>query len=208
MKIIGLGTMMLLGSVLGVAPVVMAASPQEPQPSSSSSLAETARRAREMKKDKPKAAKVWDNDNVPKLPEAGNVAGQQGATSSTDNASAANASAATQTQTAAPASPAPTPAAPNPEEEKQQQAVVQEQLARAREHLADLQRDLELLQRQFDLDQSQTSQNPDYLDDRNAQAKLKAEGDQVRAKQQEVDDVKKKIADLEAKLKVGGPNNP
>ncbi len=201
MRVIGLGTMILLGSVL-VAPAAIAASQQEQQ-QSSSSLAEAARRARDVKKDKPKAAKVWDNDNVPKIPEAGKVAGQQEAAASTDNASAPNASAATQTQTAAPASPA-----PNPEEEKQQQALFQEQLARAREHLVDLQHDLELLQRQFDLDQSQISQNPDYLSDRDAQAKLKAEGGQVQTKQQEVDETKKKIADLEAKVKVGAPNNP
>jgi hypothetical protein len=89
------------------------------------------------------------------------------------------------------APPAPPAASPDTKEE----------LTRARERAADLDKDLELSQRQLELDQNQISQNPDFGNDHAGQAKLKSEADQLQAKRQQLDDMKKKISDLEAKTK-------
>jgi hypothetical protein len=140
------------------------------------SLAAAARRAREQKKDQPKPAKVWDNDNIPS---------QQGAISVVGNASAASDEASGQTQAQAAASPK--------QEAKPDAAAKAAELEADNHQLESLKADLDLLQRKFVLDQQSYYVKPDYSSDREGAAALKEEQDQIDAKQLQIDDLQKKI---------------
>jgi len=161
-----------------------AAAQQEAQ--QQDSLAAAARRARAQKKDKPKAAKVWSNDDLESLKASPiNVVGRAQATPSEDNSSNSQPNA----QENAGASAA------KPDGSKDQAA-----LDTAKENLQSLQSDLDILQRQYSLDLQSFSQNPDHASDTAGQAKLNDEHDQLDAKQQEVSDAEKKVEELEAKV--------
>ena len=63
-----------------------AAQPQQQQ-DDSTSIADAARRSRELKKEQPKSAKVWDNDTIPRKPGDVSVIGQAPAAAASDDAS-------------------------------------------------------------------------------------------------------------------------
>ena len=180
-----------------------AAQPQQQQ-DDSTSIADAARRSRELKKEQPKSAKVWDNDTIPTKPGDVSVIGQAPATAASDDSAAKSADddakAADKTGT-----PAPTPVTPAVEraeasETAQKIAAIQADLAAAKSHLQSVKADLDILQRTFVLDSQMYYSKPNYVADKDGAAKIEGEKDEVDAKQQEVADAQMKVDQLEAKL--------
>jgi hypothetical protein len=131
------------------------------------SLAAAARRAQEQKKEQPKAAKVWDNSNLPTSAPV-SVVGQE---------PAANGSSATDTTNsttpAADAKPAPTAA---------EVAQLNSDLDAAKQRMADLKADLDVAQRKYALDQQTYYGKPNFLADKAGAAALAAEKSDMAAK--------------------------
>jgi hypothetical protein len=170
--------------VLPVGPAgIAAARPQQTtEASQEDSLAVAARRAREQKKQQPKATKVWSNDDIPRT--AGlSVVGQTPATD--ENAENPPANAAGGTAKEGGVKPGADAGKSNPAD-----------LAAAKDQLVTLQNDLDILQRKFTLDQQTVSSKPGYSLDNSGTATVKDDQDQIDAKQQEISDAQKKIEDL------------
>ena len=150
--------------------------------------ATAARQNRELKKDQPKASKVWDNDNIPATGRQINVVGQtsEGAAAAGEQQVEASATAAEQEQ-AAPATP----------EEK---AALQSSLDSAKRSLDNLKADLDIQQRKYTLDQQTYYGKTNYASDKAGAATLKSEKDQMDAKQEEVAAAEKKMQELQSKL--------
>jgi hypothetical protein len=148
------------------------------------SVAAAARRTQEAKKDQPKAAKLWDNANLPTTGGV-NVVGQQppaaGSNGATDS---------TAVTVQADATPAPT---------KAELAAVNSDLATAKQRVADLKADLDLAQRKFSLDQSTYVSNPNHGNDRAGATALDTEKSDVDAKAEAVALAEKLLASAQAK---------
>jgi len=158
----------------------------------STTLAEAAKRARDAKKDQAKATHVWDNDTVPKASGQISVVGETPATSDADNSASGAAAPADNSANGAPAAGAPA--------KSEGSSALKSQISDAKDRLATIKTDLDLLERTNTLDSQMYYGKPDYQTDTDGAAKLKAEQDQIAAKQQEMDDQQKKIDDLEAEL--------
>jgi hypothetical protein len=150
------------------------------------SLAAAARRAQEAKKDAPKAAKVWDNANLPSTGGV-NVVGQQPAADS----NGATTESTSITMQVADAMPAPS---------KSELASLNSDLATAKQRVADLKADLDLAQRKFALDQSTYLSNPNHVNDRATAAALDSEKSDVEAKAEAVAVAEKALASAQAKF--------
>lgn len=151
-------------------------------------VAAAAKRTREQKKDQPKAAKVWDNDNIPSKPDAITVLGDtSSASSGTDQNPAA--------------APSATPeAAKKAEASDKEKAAISGDVAAAKEHLQSLNTDLDILTRKYALDQQMYYNETNYAEDKDGAAKMKDEEDEIDAKKQEIAEAQKKIDELSAKL--------
>ena len=225
MKIAGWGLIVALAIPAGTTLAGPAPSRQTAQDSQQDSLAAASRRARESKSAQPKAARVWDNDNIPNNPGAVSVVGQEspGNSGTSDIAASPSPSPApgsgsgsgkpdasvTPTPTPAPApasgsgssdsSGAAKPAAAgSPSEASGKQSALQADLAAAKDQLQSLTTDLDILKRKFTLDQQVYYGKPDYAADKAGAASLHDEQDQIDAKQQEIADAQKKINDLQS----------
>jgi hypothetical protein len=152
-----------------------AASKQDP-------IVEAAKQAQERKKDQAKAAKVWDNDNIPSKPGEVSVIGESPAPA--DASPTADSSAAAPVETR----PAPT------------RAELEANVRDARQRLLTMKTDLDILQRTYDLDNQMYMSKPDYASDKEGAAKMADEKAQVDAKRQEIADLEKKVQDLEGKM--------
>ncbi len=171
--------------------------PPQQQDAQSSSLAEAAKRAREAKKDPQKPAQVWDNDTVPKADGQISVVGEAPANADADNSAAVPAMEASANGAAAANAPA--------KSSGENKGALKSQLADAKEKLSTVKTDLDLLERTYTLDSQMYYGKPDYSTDTDGAAKLKAEQEQIAAKQQEMDDQQKKIDELEADLAKAAP---
>jgi hypothetical protein len=176
------------------------------QSQDSQSVAEAARRAREKKKAQAKPpAKVITDDTLdvkkddvqsataeqlripgtpaapaPAASSAPNTPAQTQAASSTASAPAAGAPAATDAS-----------ATPATKDEKEPKEVTD-----LKEKIKQAENDLDLLNREYRLDQDAYFSKPDYADDAEGKQKLDDEKAQISNKQQEVDRLKAKLADL------------
>lgn len=153
-------------------------------------LALAARRAREQKKDEAKAAKVWDNDNIPTAPGSVSVVGE-----SNEDTSAQTSTESDQGQQQSPA--------PNEQakpEEKKDKAAISSDLDAAKQQLASAKTDLDILQRKLALDNQMFYINPNYASDTAGAAALQDEQSQIDAKQQQIADIEKKVDDLQSQL--------
>jgi hypothetical protein len=153
------------------------------------SLAEAARRAQEQKKDQPKAAKVWDNSNLPTTAPV-SVVGQEpsaAGSSTTDTASSST--------PAADAKPAPTTA---------EIAGLNSDLDVAKQRLADLKADLDVGQRKYALDQQTYYGKPNFAADKAGAAALAAEKSDVDAKADAVAAAEKLLASVQIKVDDAG----
>jgi len=173
------GTLMIFGAICAAGQ-----QPGQQHPS----LGEIARRLREKKKEAPKPAHVWDNDNLPTTPGAVNVIGTPPPPPAPAKGEAGEGNA---------------PAATAAEKEADQLkniADTQAALLEAKTNLQNLQSELDLMSRQLLLDQQQYYGKPDYASDRDGKAKLDIEAAQVAAKRQDVATAQSKIDDLQARL--------
>ena len=162
------------------------------QSQDSQSVAEAARRAREKKKEQTKPAKVITDDTLDvkrgdvqsataeQLRIPGSPAAPAQATSSTATAPAAGA--------ADTSNPSET-AAPKDGKEPKEVTELKEKVKQAES-------DLDLLNREYRLDQDSYFSKPDYANDTAGKQKLDDEKVQISNKQQEVDRLKAKLADL------------
>ncbi len=160
-------------------------------PTSQQGLAEAARQARQQKRQAPKAAHVYTNDNIPSGP-GGAVrlgAGVPPSAGATEPAGAAE-SAAEQGAS---------------KEGEKERADLEGDITTTKEKLAVLKKDLELLSREYDLQRQQFFSSPAYSSDTAGRARYDALGNQVNAKRQEVQETEQKLAALEDKLKELGP---
>ena len=196
MKIAHWGLGILLVMPMGIAAGQAQPPSQDAQaPAPTDSLAAAAKAAREAKKDQPKPARVWNDDTIPKSNDAISVVGKTPADDSANAAAApgdaANAAAAANGSAGAGGGAAVVAGC---------RAALETAIPNAKEKLATIKVDLDLLQRTYTLDSQMYYIKPDYASDTDGAAKLKDEQDQIAAKQQEMDEVQKKIDDMEADL--------
>jgi hypothetical protein len=148
------------------------------QSQDSQSVADAARRAREQKKKSEKPAKVITEDDVkPATPASSDPAAAPGAPSSTA-AGAANPPAASST--------------PAPTDEKSAKEI-----AELKEKIKQAQSDLDLVQRQLSLEQDNYFSKPDYAHDTVEKAIVDALKQQVGDRQQVLDLLKARLAELQ-----------
>jgi hypothetical protein len=162
------------------------------------SPADAARKAREQKKQQPKPAHVWDDDNLPKG-RGVNVVGQPETPAAASNANSPDAGAAA--PAAAGQAPPPAAATPmSPKEQSQLQSAVQE----AQDKISDLKKDVDIAQRKFSLDSDMYYGKPDYAADRDGKKALDNEQADLKDKQDQLQQAEKELAELQAKLGVAG----
>jgi hypothetical protein len=181
MRFVRLGITLLLVSPLCAAARQLPQGQTSVSADSDDSLAAASRRARDEKKEQPKAVKVWDNDSMPTSPGGINVVGQDSPPAGDRAAPAAG------------PSHGPTPA---------DVPAIQSDLDAAKQELESLKTDLDILQRKYALDEQMYLSKPEYSSDKAGAAALKDEKDQMDAKQQAIADAQKKIADLQAQLDI------
>jgi uncharacterized coiled-coil protein SlyX len=151
------------------------------------SLGEAARRLREQYKPSGKAIKVWTNEEVATLSPFGVSVVGPIPESLTKESSGAPAAKEGQ-------------ASASPEAREKELKDAEAALVEEKAHLDTLTKELDLLQRDVSLFQQQFYSNPGYNSDSEGKAKLDAMNAQVGAKQQEIQQSKNKMADLEAKV--------
>jgi hypothetical protein len=154
------------------------------QSQDSQSVAAAARRAREQKKSATKPARVVTNDDVkPAAP----------ASSESTPASSAQASPASAAgNPPAAQAPAGSSGAQGPKDEK-----ASKEIAALKEEIKQALNDLDVLQRQLSLEQDTYLSNPDYAHDTTGKAKVDGIKLQAGDKQQELDRLKARLAELQ-----------
>ncbi len=164
---------------------------QSATPASDSSAA-SADASKKTADDKPKRARVWDNDNIPKAGDEISVVGQTNAAAGSD--------AASNTGVGAPA------IASSPDERKADKIASEPKeerdarLQAAKDKVDNLKKELDLLQRRIELDSQTYFSKPDYAADKDGAQKIKDEHDGIQTKQDEVDAAQKELDDLQAAL--------
>ncbi len=157
------------------------------QSQDSQSVAEAARRARAQKKNNEKPAKVITDETLDV--KKGDVQ------SATAEQLRMPGSPETQAQPAAGASASQSPQ--NVSADEKARAALKERVA-LKEKVKEAQSDLDLLQREYQLDQDSFYSSPDYAKNTSGKEKLDAMKQQISDKQQELDQLKAKLAALPA----------
>jgi hypothetical protein len=164
---------------------------------SQDSVAEAARRAREKKKTAAKPAKVVTDETLDvKKGDVQSAAAEQLRMPGTPE---------TQAQPA-PAN-APSSAAPSEKKGAEDEKLAKE-LAALKEQIKQAQSDLDLAQRDQALQQDTYFSNPDYVHDTAGKAKLDAIKQLITDKQQELDRLKARLADLQPATPAATPPKP
>jgi hypothetical protein len=163
-------------------PVTALAQSQESQ-----SVAEAARRARAKKKNTEKPAKVITDETLDV--KKGDV---QSAT-----AEQLRMPGPPETQAQPAAGAANTQGSKNLSEDEKLRAALKERVA-LKEKIKEAQSDLDLLEREYQLDQDSFYSSPDYAKNTSGKAKLDAIKQQISDKQQELDQLKARLAALPA----------
>jgi hypothetical protein len=161
--------------------------PQDSQQPPTDSVADAARRAREQKKNGSPASKVItdddiDNKHIQPGAEGLNVGAPARLDSEPPSPAAVSAVVASDAAAAAAAGDATPKDGESP------------QVAQLKEELAQLQKEYDLMQRELALDQDAYYSKTDYASDKAGQSKINAEKQQTTAKQQELDDLKTRLA--------------
>jgi hypothetical protein len=171
------------------------------QSSTADPLAAAARQARQERKEQPKAAKVYTNDNLPTNATISFVGSEPSASApaakDANTPSAAKAPAAAQN---AQTSATPSLAAAAKMTPEQKKAADEAALVAAKQQLESAKKDLDIQQRKFALDQQSYLGNPNHDSDKTTAAALETEQDDVTAKRDEVDAAQKVVNDLEIRL--------
>jgi chromosome segregation ATPase len=169
---------------------------QQPEPAAANdekpSIAEAARKAREQKKQAPKAKVVFTNDN---LPSGGAVSVVGGAASAATGGQAAarQAGSAAQSQ------------AGQPEENPDSEAAWRKRFAEAREKLRLAQQERDILQRELNLLLVQYSGDPqETLRQEFDRSKINEHTEKIRQKDAEIAQLQQQLAALEDELRRKG----
>lgn len=149
------------------------------QSQDSQSVAEAARRAREQKKTAAKPGRVVTDDDVKPAGPASSEPTPASSTQAPSVAGAAN-------------PPAGSSGAQEPKDEKSAKEI-----AALKEEIKQALNDLDLLQRQLSLDQDSYLSNPDHAHDTTGKAKVDGIKLQTGDKQQELDRLKARLAELQ-----------
>ncbi len=154
---------------------------------SQDSVAEAARRARAQKKNSEKAAKIITDETLEvKKGDVQSAAAEQLRMPGTPETPAAQ---------PAPAN-APSSAAQNEKKASEDEKLAKE-LAALKEQIKQAQSDVDLAKREQALQQDTYFSNPDYVHDTAGKAKLDAMKQQITDKQQELDRLKARLAELQ-----------
>jgi len=161
------------------------------QSDSAPSVAEAARRAREKKKENAKPVRTLTNDDLPAAPAGDAVIG-----------TAAPAPAAKGEDAVAPAAnddgEKRPPASANDEKAKLRKEYNAAALERAKKQLAQLLSELDIMERKAVLDSDSYYSKTDYASDKEGKANLDAEAQQISDKKQAADELKARVAELQA----------
>ncbi len=156
------------------------ATPQKP------SVAEAARRAREQKKDAPKARQVFTNDNLPAGGAVSVVGGAGAGTAATTAGQAVDAAA-------------------GQKEDPDSEAAWRKRFAEAREKLRLAQQERDILQRELNLMLTQYSSDPqETLRQEFDRSKINAHVEKIRQKDAEIAQLQQQLAALEDELRRKG----
>ena len=163
------------------------------QSDSAPSVAEAARRAREKKKENAKPVRTLTNDDLPAAP-AGDVATGTATLPPAAKGEDAVAPAANDDGEKKP------PASANDEKVKQRKEYNSAALERAKKQLAQLLSELDIMERKAVLDSDSYYTKTDYASDKQGKANLDAEAQQISDKKQAADELKARVAELQAML--------
>jgi hypothetical protein len=193
-------------SLIPAAALFCGAAAAWPQNSQNQSVVEAARRAREQKKQSGRPSKTITEDELYrdkiKLNQGINVIGPD--TKSEAQQPASGAAATEPTDKAAASAKTPE----KKSDDEAEAAKLKRQIADVKEQIVAAQKDLDLLQRQLVLDTDAYSSKPDYQRDAAGKTKLENEKQQISDKQQELDNLKTRLAVLQellARIKPGSP---
>ncbi len=166
------------------------------QDDSAQSVAEAARRAREKKKTAAKPAKTLTDDDLPAVPAAGSTepTAPASAAKTDENAAAPTAAAVAKPVDAASA-----------EKAKLVHAANVAALERAKKSLAQFESELDVMQRKATLDSDAYYSKPDFSSDPAGKANLDAEAQDIATKQQDIEALKARIAELQAAVDAAAP---
>lgn len=171
-----------LGFILALA---ITAGAQEP------SLAEAARKAREKKKDQPKATKVFTNDTLPKDAGRVSVVGTEGAPPAAKEGGAQDTKAGE--------------AATGEKKDEKGETYWRQRFADARKKLSQAEKELELMQRELSIQQLQYDPDPNVvLREEAYRTKINDLRKKVDDKQAEIKQLRQGISDLEDELRRAG----
>jgi hypothetical protein len=190
-KIQRLPTLLLVGcSLLACASIARSQDPQ-----SNGSVADAARRAREDKRNAAKAAnskssKIITDEDITKTP-----------AKPADGGVNLGAPAKLETQPPSEASVVATEAADQAAASGGANKDDDAESKKTKQQIAQTTKDLDLLKRELSLDQDTFYSNTDYVHDKAGQTKLADEQQQINVKQQELDVLKARLQDLEARKK-------
>jgi hypothetical protein len=172
------------------------------QSDSAPSVAEAARRAREQKKHDAKPVHTFTNEDLPAAPPSS----PNGMSSAASPAKSEDADVpAERDAREAPATVAAVTAA-NDEQSKQKKAENAAALERAKKQLALAEKEFDVMQRKFALDSDSFYSKADFASDKEGQAALDAEAQQINDQRNAVEALKARVAELQAL--VGEQENP
>jgi hypothetical protein len=184
-------------------PIVLAASllpaAAFAQSQDTQSVAEAARRARMKKKNPEKPAKVITDDTLDvKKGDVQSATAEQLRIPGSPETQAQPAAGAANAQGGAPSDASTNPnsqGSKNPSGDEKVRAALKERVA-LKEKIKEAQSDLDLLQREYLLDQDSIYSSPDYAKNTSGKEKLAAMKQQISDKQQELDQLKARLAAL------------
>jgi hypothetical protein len=163
------------------------------QDDSAQSVAEAARRAREKKKASAKPVKTLTDDDLP------------AATAAAPANASTPANPAKSDDTAAPVATAKPVDAATAEKAKLEHAANVAALDRAKKSLVQFEGELDVMQRKAKLDSDSYYSKPDFSNDPDGKAKLDGEAQDITTKQEDIETLKARIAELQAAVDAGAP---
>ena len=187
-------------------PVVLAAALLPPsafaQSQDTQSVAEASRRARAQKKNTEKPAKVITDETLDvKKGDVQSATAVQLTMPGSPETPAQPAAGAATAQGGASGDASSAQGSKIPSEDDKGRAALKERVA-LKEKIKDAQSDLDLLQREYQLDQDSFYSSPDYAKNTSGKEKLDAMKQQITNKQQELDQLKVRLAALPAPQEV------
>jgi len=178
-------------SVLGL--MLLLAVPGFSQEKQEQSVAEAARKAREKKKDAPKAKKVFTNDTIPKEGGGVSVVGEAAAPAPAKEGEAAKAEQAAEGEEG--------------KEPVKDEAYWRGRFAQLRTKLSQAQKELDILQRELRLNEVQYYSDPNQaLRQQLTREEINEQRKKIDEKQAEVQQIQQEISNLEDELRQAGGN--